>query len=213
MLPSTPPSRWCAMWYTQLPITMPSGAYPARISVQKSCPDRSEVNGWFLLLRQFSTPPPPAPGSALTAVPTAMNSAMSAPDSDDAVRAQRVRLGLHPAHGELTGVVHGLGEHVELLVAAPAADLQPDMVDRAAEDQAERPEADLADQQELVDREVGREDRPGLARLQLGQALHGVPGDARGVQLGRDVALVGHGRLSCFRSGSWPPGGAGGRAT
>src|SRR5690348_17707055 len=49
--------------------------------VQKSCPDRSEVNGWFLLLRQLSTPPPPAPSSALTAVPTAMNSAMSEPNS------------------------------------------------------------------------------------------------------------------------------------
>jgi len=52
---------------------MPSGAYPARIRVQKSWPVRSEVNGWFLLLRQLPTPPPPAPSSALTAVPTAMN--------------------------------------------------------------------------------------------------------------------------------------------
>ena len=34
-----------------------------------------------LLLRQLVTPPPPAPGSATTAVPTAMNSAMSAPNS------------------------------------------------------------------------------------------------------------------------------------
>src|SRR6266496_2243991 len=49
--------------------------------VQKSCPDRSEVNGWLLLLRQLSTPPPPAPSSPLTAVPTAMNSAMSDPNS------------------------------------------------------------------------------------------------------------------------------------
>ena len=60
---------------------MPSGAYPARIRVQKSWPDRSEVNGWFLLFRQFVTPPPPAPSSALTAVPIAMNSAMSEPNS------------------------------------------------------------------------------------------------------------------------------------
>ena len=39
------------------------------------------MNGWRLLLRQLSTPPPPASGSAFTAVPTAMNSAMSAPNS------------------------------------------------------------------------------------------------------------------------------------
>src|SRR3984957_16892235 len=81
MLPIFPLIRWCAMWYTHEPIVMPSGAYPARISVQKSCPDRSEVNGCRLLLRQSETPPPPAPGSALTAVPTAMNSAMSLPNS------------------------------------------------------------------------------------------------------------------------------------
>ena len=39
------------------------------------------MNGWRLLLRQLSTPPPPAFGSALTAVPIAMNSAMSLPNS------------------------------------------------------------------------------------------------------------------------------------
>ena len=39
------------------------------------------MNGWFLLLRQLVTPPPPAPSSALTAVPMAMNSAMSEPNS------------------------------------------------------------------------------------------------------------------------------------
>ena len=166
---------------------MPSGAYPARIRVQKSWPDRSEVNGRFLLFRQFLTPPPPAPGSALTAVPTAMNSAMSVPNSfistssrtpDDAVRAERGGLGFHPGHGQLPGVVHGLGQHVELLVLAPAADLQPDVVDRAAEDQAERPEPGLAHQQELVDRQVRGEDRTGLPRLQLGQPADRVLRDA-----------------------------------
>src|SRR5579863_4417815 len=197
MLPSTPPSRWCAMWYTHVPITMPSGAYPARISVQKSCPDRSEVNGWFLLLRHWATPPPPAPSSALTAVPTAMNSAMSLPNSDDAVRVQFVGLGLHPAHGQLAGVVHRLGQDVELLVPAPPADLQADVVDRAAQHQAERPEAGLADQQELVHRQVGGEDGPGLPRLQLGQAAHRVLRHPAGrVRLHgtglRALLLVGH---------------------
>src|SRR6185312_3487477 len=87
------------------------------------------------------------------------------------------------------------------------------VIDRAAEDQAERPESDLADQQELVDRQVRGEDRPGLARLQLGQPLHGIVRNARRIQLGRDASpggdnppepprasgmnlLVGHG-LSC----------------
>src|ERR1700747_2781566 len=45
----------------------------------------------------------------------------------------------------------------------------PDVVDRAAQDQAQRPEADLPDEQELVHRQVGGEDRAGPARLQLGQ--------------------------------------------
>src|ERR1051326_6621452 len=112
MLPSTPPSRWCAMWYTHVPITMPSGAYPARISVQKSWPVRSEVKGWFLLLRQLLTPPRPDPG-----------------------RPQRVCLRLHPGHGQLSGVVHRLRQHVEFLVAPPPAELKPDVVDRAAEHQ------------------------------------------------------------------------------
>jgi len=59
---------------------MSSGAYPARTRVQKSWPLRSEVKGLPLLLRQV----PPTPGSApsaLTAVPTAMNSATSRPNS------------------------------------------------------------------------------------------------------------------------------------
>src|SRR4029078_8059216 len=57
------------------------------------------------------------------------------------------------------------------------------------------PEASRADQQELVNRQVRGEDRPGFARLQLRQPLHGIVRNARGIQLGGDVP-VGHG-LSC----------------
>src|SRR3954464_5913261 len=61
---------------------MPSGAYPACSSVQKSCPDRSEVNGLPWLLRQENPSGVRAcASSALTAVPTAMNSARSEPNS------------------------------------------------------------------------------------------------------------------------------------
>jgi len=54
-------------------------------------------------------------------------------------------------------------------------------------------EADLADQQELVDRQVGGEDRPGPAGLQLRQPAHGIVRNARGIEFGRDVPLIGHG--------------------
>ena len=69
-----PSPRW-AMWYTQVPMTRPWGMYPVCISVQKSWPERSEVNGLPSLLRWET------PLSALTAVPTAMNSAASLPHS------------------------------------------------------------------------------------------------------------------------------------
>ncbi|HEY6491904.1 MAG TPA: hypothetical protein VIZ43_01420 [Trebonia sp.] len=76
------------------------------------------------------------------------------PHAHDAVGAERVRLGLHPGHRELARVVHRLGEDVQLLVLAPPAHLQPNVVDRRAKDQPERPEPGLADEQELVDRQV-----------------------------------------------------------
>jgi hypothetical protein len=114
------------------------------------------------------------------------------PDADDAVGLQRVGLGLHPGHGQLTRVVHGLGEHVKLLVGAPPAYLQSDVVDGAAQDQAERPEPGLADQQELIDRQVGRENGAGTARLQFREAPHGVLRNARSIQFRRYVPLIGH---------------------
>ena len=63
------------------------------------------------------------------------------PHRDDAVRAEHVGLGLHPGHRQLPGVVHRLGQHVHLLVLAPPADLQADVVDGGAEHQPEWSEA------------------------------------------------------------------------
>ena len=60
---------------------------------------------------------------------------------DDAVRAEVIGLGPHPGHGQLPGVVHGLGQDLEFLVLRPAADLQPDVVDRRPDHEAERLEA------------------------------------------------------------------------
>ena len=141
------------------------------MSVQKSCPDRSEVNGWFLLLRHCDAAAARAllglhrgaDRDELGDVAAELLQLDVQPHADDAVRPQRVGLGLHPAHGQLARVVHGLGQDVELLVLAPPAELEAHVVDRAAEHQAQRPETGLADQQELVDRQVRGEDgrRPG----------------------------------------------------
>ena len=65
-------------------------------------------------------------------------------DPDDAVGAQVVGLGPHPGHGQLPGVVHGLGQDLQLLVLVPAADLQADVVDRGADHEPERLESGLA---------------------------------------------------------------------
>ena len=75
----------------------------------------------------------------------------------DAVGAELVGLLLHARHGQLAGVVHGLREHVHLLVLVPVRLLEADVVDRAADDEAERVEAGLLDEQELAHGQVGRE--------------------------------------------------------
>ena len=80
------------------------------------------------------------------------------PHADDAVGGERVGLLLHPRHRELARVVHRLRQHVELLVLAPAAQLEADVVDRAAHDEPERLEARLFHEQELVHGEVAREE-------------------------------------------------------
>ena len=72
----------------------------------------------------------------------------------DAVRAQVLRFGLHAGHGELSGVIHGLGQHLQFLVLAPATHLQADVIDRRAENEAERLEAGLAQQHVLGHRQV-----------------------------------------------------------
>ncbi len=66
--------------------------------------------------------------------------------ADDAVGIQVVGLGSHPGHGQLARVVHGLSEDLKLLVLAPSADLQADVVDRGADDEPERFESCLAEQ-------------------------------------------------------------------
>jgi hypothetical protein len=71
-------------------------------------------------------------------------------------------------------VVHGLGEDVEFLVLPPAADLQAHVVDGAAQDQAERAEAHLPHQQELVHGQVRGEDGTRPPRLQLSETAQGV---------------------------------------
>src|SRR5580693_2512234 len=87
--------------------------------------------------------------------------------ADDAVGSQVVGLGAHPGHGVLPGVVHGLGEDLQFLVPAPPADLQADVIDRGADDKAERLEAGLAEQHVLRCRQVRGEDagRTGPGRL------------------------------------------------
>ena len=74
--------------------------------------------------------------------------------ADDAVRAELVGLLLHARHRQLARPVHRLGEHSHLLAFLPAGHLDADVVDRAADHQAERLEACLLDEQELVDRQV-----------------------------------------------------------
>ena len=64
--------------------------------------------------------------------------------TDDAIRAKRVGLLFHARHGQLTSVIHSLGEDVHFLVLIPGSHLIADMIDRAADHQADRVEASLA---------------------------------------------------------------------
>ena len=176
---------------------MPSGAYPARISVQKSCPDRSEVNGCRLLLRQSETPPPPAPGSALTAVPTAMNSAMSLPNSFISTSSRTPTMPSAPSASASASIRVMASSRAWYMAWESTSSswflpqrptCSPDVVDRAAQHQAERAEPGLADEQELVHRQVRGED-----------ARPGGPGGARPGGAGRPA---GHPRPSAQRSAS-----------
>ena len=107
------------------------------------------------------------------------------PNTDDAVRSELVRLLLHARHRQLAGVVHRLREHVHLLVRAPATHLETDVVDRAADHEAERLESRGLDEEELVDREIAGEEAP-LAHPR--EAFPSVLGDTGG--RGRVVLLA-----------------------
>jgi hypothetical protein len=54
----------------------------------------------------------------------------------------------------VTGAVHGLRQYVELAALRRAGHLDPDVKDRAPLHQADRIEAGLRDEQELVDAEI-----------------------------------------------------------
>src|SRR5581483_2435308 len=80
------------------------------------------------------------------------------PYADDPIGAELVRLLLHARHRQLARVVHRLSQDVHLLVPAPLAHLKADVIDRRADDEAERLEPGGADEQKLVDGEIAREE-------------------------------------------------------
>jgi hypothetical protein len=88
-------------------------------------------------------------------------------DTDDTIGPEGGGLFLHAVHGQLTGVVHRCGELVQLLGLPPLPGLQTDVVDRRAHHEPDGVEADLFDQEELVDRQVRGEQAP----LELGQTF------------------------------------------
>src|SRR5262249_19612564 len=113
---------------------------------------------------------------------------------DDPVGAELIGLLLHARHRQLACVVHRLREDVHLLVAAPRPHLEADVVDRRADDESQRLEARGAHEQELVDREVAREERALAHALQAFAAVLGPPG-GRGRVVGLRLVgllLVGH---------------------
>ncbi len=77
--------------------------------------------------------------------------------ADDPVGAELVGLLLHARHRQLAGLVHRLREDVHLLALLPLGLLEADVVDRAADHKAQRLEAGLPDQQELVHGQVAGE--------------------------------------------------------
>ena len=132
---------------------------PARRRVQKAWPDRSDVNGFPRIavrgpvLRLDGG----ADGDELGRIGAPLVVVDVEADPDDAVCAELVGLLLHAVHRQLSCCVHGLGQFGQLLALAPLTGLDPDVVDRRAHHEAERVEAGLLDQQELVHREVGGE--------------------------------------------------------
>ena len=95
--------------------------------------------------------------------------------ADDAVRAELMRFFLHPVHREFARVVHRLRQHGHLLVLRPRRLLVSHMVDRAANDEADRVEARFLDEQKLACGKVAREQAPGFgAAAHLDEAVRRV---------------------------------------
>src|SRR6266576_3177634 len=83
-------------------------------------------------------------------------------DPDDPLRVQRLGLGLHAAHRQLPGVVEGLGELLDLHVAADVAEhaaqlLVGDVVDARAHHHAQRSVTGPDEGPEILPRQVGGE--------------------------------------------------------
>jgi len=76
-------------------------------------------------------------------------------------------------------VVHGLGQHAELLALTPGSHLEADaldggaVADRGADDEAERFEACLLEQDVLRDGQIGGGDTVGVSTERSGETLLG----------------------------------------
>ncbi len=114
------------------------------------------------------------------------------PNRDDAIRTELVGLLLHANHRELARAVQRLRHHGQLLVDAVTDLLEPDVEDARAHDQPERLESGLLDEEELVDRQVTREE---VVLAHLGEPLACVLRQI--VELGPQVWLLHHSPLSC----------------
>src|SRR5674476_1090529 len=99
------------------------------------------------------------------------------PDPHHPIGSQLGRLFFHAGHGQLTGVVHRLGEFGELLALSPLPGLNSGVIDRRAHHEPEWMESHFLDQQELIDRQV----RGKKAMLQFLEAMAGGLGKPLGV--------------------------------
>src|SRR5262245_3713734 len=84
--------------------------------------------------------------------------------ADDSVRLHRCGFSTHPAHRQLSRVIHRLRKYIELLILAPAAVLNTNMVDARADTQPDRFEPGFSHQQEFIDRKIGGEDAGRMRR-------------------------------------------------
>ena len=92
--------------------------------------------------------------------------------ADDPVCLHGVGLGLHAGHSVPAGPVGRLGQDGQFALLAQAAGLEADVVDRHAHDQVDRFEAGAAQQGELVDGQVGGENRAGVGEAFLRDGVH-----------------------------------------